>query len=58
MQNLEAKGLLENSVVIFTSDHGDCMTDHGQSQKWSMYDIVNRVPMIVWGPKYFEGAYC
>lgn len=55
MGNLENKGLLENSIVIFTSDHGDCMTDHGQSQKWSMYDIVNRVPMIVWGPKYFTG---
>ena len=55
MANLEQKGLLENSIVVFTSDHGDCMTDHGQSQKWSMYDIVNRVPMIVWSPKYFKG---
>ncbi|MCH2206552.1 MAG: sulfatase-like hydrolase/transferase [Lentisphaerales bacterium] len=56
MDNLEKKGMLDNSVVIFSSDHGDCLTDHGQSQKWSMYDIVNRVPMIVWGPKYFEGG--
>lgn len=56
IDKLEEKGLLENSVIIFTSDHGDCLTDHGQSQKWSMYDIVNRVPMIVWGPKYFTGG--
>ena len=51
---LEEKGYLENSVVIFTSDHGDCLTDHGHSQKWTMYDTITRMPMIVWSPGRFE----
>lgn len=50
MDALEAKGYLENAVVIFTSDHGDCLTDHGHSQKWTMYDLVTRIPMIIWSP--------
>ena len=52
---LDEKGYLENSVVIFTSDHGDCLTDHGHSQKWTMYDTITRMPMIVWAPGRFEG---
>ena len=50
MQTLDAQGYLENSIVIFTSDHGDCLTDHGHSQKWTMYDTIMRVPLIVWAP--------
>lgn len=45
---LEEKGYLENSIIIFTSDHGDCLTDHGHSQKWTLYEQVTRVPAIVW----------
>ena len=55
MEALEDSGYLENSVVIFTSDHGDCLTDHGHSQKWTMYDQVTRVPQIVWAPNLFPG---
>jgi arylsulfatase len=56
LETLEEKGYLENSVVIFTSDHGDCLTDHGHSQKWTMYDTITRVPTIVWSPERFEGG--
>ena len=50
---LEAQGYLENAVVVFTSDHGDCLGDHGHIQKWTMYDIITRVPLIVWAPGRF-----
>lgn len=50
LNQLKTKGYLENTIVIFTSDHGDCMGDHGHSQKWTMYDQVTKVPMIVWAP--------
>ncbi|MCB0091765.1 MAG: sulfatase-like hydrolase/transferase, partial [Caldilineaceae bacterium] len=50
LQALDVKGYLDNAVVIFTSDHGDCLTDHGHSQKWTMYDTITRMPMIVWTP--------
>lgn len=53
---LEEKGYLENAVVIFTSDHGDALGDHGHSQKWTMYDIITRVPTIVWSPNRFKGG--
>ncbi len=56
LNSLETKGYLENAVVIFTSDHGDCLTDHGHSQKWTMYDIITRMPTIVWSPGRFEGG--
>jgi arylsulfatase A-like enzyme len=56
LTTLEETGYAENSIVIFTSDHGDCLTDHGHSQKWTMYDIITRMPTIVWAPGRFEGG--
>jgi arylsulfatase len=53
---IEAKGYLDNTVVIFTSDHGDALGDHGHSQKWTMYDIITRAPTIVWAPGRFPGG--
>lgn len=48
---LERQGYLDNTIVIFTSDHGDCLTDHGHSQKWTMYDLITRVPLMIWAPE-------
>ncbi len=56
LASLEKRGQLENSVVIFTSDHGDCLGDHGLSQKWNMYDASVHVPLIVWSPDRFKGG--
>lgn len=56
LASLEAKGILEDSVVIFTSDHGDALGDHGHSQKWTMYDVITRVPCVVWAPGRFAGG--
>ena len=56
MDALEQKGYLENSIVIFTSDHGDALGDHGHIQKWTMYDSVLRVPLIVWAPGLINKA--
>lgn len=47
---LERRGVLDNTLIVFTSDHGDTINDHGQSQKWSMYEGSVHVPAIVWGP--------
>ena len=56
MDALEQNGYLENSIIIFTSDHGDCLTDHDHSQKWTMYDLITRAPLIVWAPGRFQSA--
>jgi arylsulfatase A-like enzyme len=53
---LEEGGYLEDAVVVFTSDHGDCLGDHGQIQKWTMHDCITRVPFIVWSPNRFGGG--
>jgi arylsulfatase len=53
---LAGGGYLEDAVVIFTSDHGDCLGDHGQIQKWTMHDCITRVPFVVWSPNRFGGG--
>ncbi len=52
MDALEQKGYLENAIVIFTSDHGDALGDHGCIQKWNMYESSVNVPLIFWSPQY------
>ena len=55
MDAIESPSYLENSVIIFTSDHGDRLTDHGHSQKWTMYDQITRLPIIIWAPDRSPG---
>lgn len=52
LQVLERKGYLENAIVVFASDHADALGDHGHIQKWTMYDCVERVPLVFWSPRY------
>lgn len=48
---LEANGLADNTIVIYISDHGDWLGDHGLILKGPMhYDGLLKVPMIVRGP--------
>jgi arylsulfatase A-like enzyme len=47
---LERRGVLDDTVIVFCSDHGDTLGDHGHSQKWTMYEGSVRVPAIVWRP--------
>ncbi len=45
--SLEKQGLLENTLIILTSDHGDNLGDHEMIYKWLMTDQVVNVPGIV-----------
>ena len=47
---LSASGQAENTVVIYVSDHGDMMGDHGFWTKQVMYEASAGVPMIIAGP--------
>lgn len=44
---LNESGLRENTLVIFSSDHGSTMQDHGFSNKHTYYDASWRVPLIM-----------
>lgn len=50
---LGRRGLLENTAVIFTSDHGEMLGEHGAYSKTLFYEASARVPFIVTWPKQF-----
>jgi arylsulfatase A-like enzyme len=48
---LEETNLLDDTIVIFWSDHGEFLGDFGVTHKLpAFYDSLVRVPMIVWDP--------
>lgn len=49
---LRDAGLDENTVVIFSSDHGDGLAAHQWNQKWALYEESVRVPLIIRHPQY------
>jgi len=44
---LERLELHENTIVIFTSDHGDMLAEKNMVQKRSFYEFSSRVPLII-----------
>jgi choline-sulfatase len=45
---LERDGFLENTIIVYTTDHGEMAGEHGQWWKSSYYEAAARVPLIVW----------
>jgi len=55
LEFLATKNILENTLVVFTSDHGDYMGDHGLITKSpSLYDCLVRVPLIFRWPESID----
>lgn len=50
------KALAENTVIIYTSDHGENMGEHGMWWKNCMYEQASRVPLVVSWPKRWKGG--
>jgi len=55
LEKLEASGELENTYVIYTSDHGMAIGRHGLQGKQNLYEHTFRVPYIVMGPGVKKG---
>ena len=47
---LKTTGLADNTIVLFTSDHGYHMGEHGHWQKTTLFENATRVPLIIAGP--------
>lgn len=50
LNTLKDTGLDENTIVVFTSDHGYHMGEHGHWQKTTLFENAARVPLIIAGP--------
>jgi arylsulfatase A-like enzyme len=53
---LEELGFTENTVVIFSSDHGQYLGDYGLAGKWHPHEVSIRVPLIVCDPRLGEAG--
>ena len=48
---MEARGLMENTMIVFTSDHGDYLGDHWMGEKDLFHDASVKVPLIIYDPR-------
>lgn len=56
---LRKRGSLENTLIIFLSDHGELLMDHGFHGKGNKhYDACIRVPLIISGPGIKKDSQC
>jgi len=56
LKSLEATGASDNTVVLFTSDHGDMLGERGLWFKKHFFDHAARVPLILHAPRRFPAA--
>jgi choline-sulfatase len=47
---LRDAGLEEDTIVLFTSDHGELLGERGLWYKMAFFDAAARVPLIAWAP--------
>jgi choline-sulfatase len=53
---LETAGLLENTIIVYTTDHGEMAGEHGVWWKNGWYEACTRVPLIISLPEQRRGA--
>jgi uncharacterized sulfatase len=59
LDELELLGLEQNTIVVFVSDHGFSLGQHGYFGKWTLYDESARSPLIVAAPgRAGHGTHC
>ena len=55
IQELERRSLLENTLIIFVSDHGEEFLEHkGYQHGHSLYNEQVHVPLVVWFPHQYK----
>lgn len=56
IQQLKDMGEYDNTLIIFTSDHGEMLGDHGTYQKMLPYEGSSRIPFIMRYPERLEAG--
>jgi len=56
IDELKEKGMYDNSLICFVSDHGDMLGDHNLWRKTYAYEGSAAIPYIVKLPKYMESG--
>ena len=51
LDHLEISGLDKNTIVVFMSDHGYHLGEHGHWQKQTLFDNATRIPLIISSPR-------
>lgn len=54
LDRLEERGELDNTLIVFTGDHGLAVGSHGLLGKENMYDHSTRIPLMMMGPGVAE----
>ncbi len=54
VQGLKDNGQYENTLIVFTTDHGEYAGEHGLQHKNLLYETAYRIPMIFHWPKGLE----
>ena len=55
---LEAAGFMDDTLVLYTSDHGECLGNRGLWGKSVMYEESVGVPLVMAGPGVVAGSRC
>jgi arylsulfatase len=49
-ESLEESGQADNTIIVFTSEHGEMAGDHGMLEKRSLYEEASNVPFLLYVP--------
>ncbi|MBN1909109.1 MAG: sulfatase-like hydrolase/transferase [Pirellulales bacterium] len=56
IETLKQKGLWENTVIIYASDHGLLMGEYGMGGKALLYDLASKIPCFIHDPAMPQGV--
>lgn len=56
---LESNDMMKNTIIVYTSDHGELLGNHGlRGKAGNMYDNNFHVPLVIYHPEYSGGRVC
>ena len=56
LQTLDETGLLDDTLIVFSGDHGDMLGERGLWYKMHWFEMAARVPLLVWAPGQFAAG--